>query len=138
MTAFRSISLPADTQYLARLRAFITTVEAAEHLPPKELHALELAADEVVTNVIDHAATTGEIICTCYFELDSHSIVCEISWLSDQPFVPEVFPDTDHIRQRLEAREPGGLGVFLIHTLVDEIDYDYHDGRSHVRLLKKI
>jgi serine/threonine-protein kinase RsbW len=137
VTSFRSISLPADTHHLASLRSFINAAATNEGIDPALLHPLELAADEVVTNIIDHAATYGDIICSCAIDRDSHAVICEISWLSDEPFVPEVFPEPEHIRRRLEAREPGGLGVFLIHSLVDEIEYDYHDGRSGVRLVKR-
>ena len=138
MTDIRTITLPADTHHLAALRSFITTAAMNEGIDPALLHAMELAADEVVTNVIEHAASDGDIVCSCIIDSECHAVICEISWLSEEPFIPKILPEPDYIRRRIEAREPGGLGVFLIHTLVDEIEYQYQDGRSGVRLIKKI
>ena len=79
-----------------------------------------------------------DIFCSCEINIDQHIAICEISWPSPEPFRPDILPEFDDIRQRLESRQPGGLGIFLIHTLVDEIEYDYQDGRSVMRLTKKL
>ena len=140
MTSIRTISLPADTRVLAELRSFIVQTAANAGIDPETLHSLELAADEIATNVIDHVATEMpcDIFCQCSIDSVHHSVICEISWQSPEPFRPEILPETEDIRQRLESRQPGGLGIFLIHALVDEIEYDYHEGRSVIRLMKKI
>ncbi|MDP4231561.1 MAG: ATP-binding protein, partial [Bacteroidota bacterium] len=78
------------------------------------------------------------IFCRCGIDPETRTVICEISWQSVEPFRPDVLPESEHIRQRLESRQPGGLGIFLIHALVDEIEYDYHDGRSLIRLMKKL
>ena len=140
MTQTYTISLPADTRVLAELRSFIVRNASMGGVDAFTLHALELAADEIATNVIDHVAREMpiDIFCKCSIDSERQIVICEISWPSDEPFRPDVLPETEHIKQRLEARQPGGLGIFLIHTLVDEIEYDYHEGRSLIRLMKKL
>ncbi len=140
MTGFNSITLPADTRILAELRSFIFRIAVENGIDSQTLHALELAADEIATNVIDHVAPEMpcDIYCKCSINSENKIITCEISWQSQEPFHPEILPQTDDIRQRLESRQPGGLGIFLIHSLVDEIEYDYHEGRSLIRLIKKL
>ena len=140
MTSTGFISLPADTRILAELRSFIVRTASGDGVDPATLHALELAADEIASNVIEHVAPQmpGDIICRCSIDSENHIVICEISWQSTVPFRPESLPQPENIRQRLEARQPGGLGIYLVHSLVDEIEYDYEDGRSLVRLVKKI
>lgn len=140
MTSVYTISLPADTRILAELRAFIVSNAARDGVDVLTLHALELAADEIATNVIQHVATEMplDIFCRCSIDSENQIALCEISWPSAVPFRPDILPQTEDIRQRLESRQPGGLGIFLIHSLVDEIEYDYQDGRSLIRLLKKL
>lgn len=143
MTSIHTITLPADTRILAELRSFIIHTAISEGVDPlrrTELHALELAADEIATNVIKHVASEMpfDIFCQCSIDAEEHVMICEISWPSSEPFRPDILPETEHIRRRLESRQPGGLGIFLIHALVDEIEYDYHDGRSLIRLMKKL
>ncbi len=140
MTQTHTITLPADTRILAELRAFIVRNAASDGVDTFTLHALELAADEIATNVIDHvtAEMPIDIFCQCSIDSERQIVICEISWPSPEPFRPDILPETEHIKQRLESRQPGGLGIFLIHSLVDEIEYDYHDGRSLIRIMKKI
>ncbi|MEP7234822.1 MAG: ATP-binding protein [Ignavibacteriota bacterium] len=135
-----SISLPADTRILAELRSFIVRNAASLGVDSITLNALELAADEIATNVIDHVGgeMPVDIFCQCTVDTELRAIICEISWPSDEPFRPDILPEPRHIQQRLESRQPGGLGIFLIHTLVDQIEYDYHDGRSLIRLVQKM
>lgn len=137
MPDIHTITLPADTHHLAALRSFIAASAANDGLDPSSLHALELAADEIATNVIEHARIIGDIFCSYSIDIEQHAAICEISWPSVEPFIPEILPESEDIRQRLEARKPGGLGLYLIHSLLDEIIYDYRFGRSIIRLLKK-
>jgi sigma-B regulation protein RsbU (phosphoserine phosphatase) len=37
----------------------------------------------------------------------------------------------------LEQRRPGGLGVFLVKQLADEVSYERREGRNHLRFLKR-
>ena len=140
MTSIHTITLPADTRILSELRSFIAQTAVNIGIDPETLQSLELAADEIATNVIEHVAPEipCDIFCRCSIDSEYHIVICEISWQSPKAFRPEILPETEDIRQRLESRQPGGLGIFLIHALVDEIEYDYHDGRSIIRLMKKL
>ena len=44
-------------------------------------------------------------------------------------------PDVDTAAP-LEQRTPGGLGLHLIHKLVDSLSYDYHDRQSTITFTK--
>lgn len=44
-------------------------------------------------------------------------------------------PEVD-INAPLDARTPGGLGLHLIHKMVDSLDYEYHDRESTVTFTK--
>ena len=48
-----------------------------------------------------------------------------------QPFDPRSVPPPD-VRLRPEDRREGGLGLYLVQTLVDEFHYDYRDGRNRL------
>lgn len=140
MINIQTITLPADTSVLNELRSFILRTAASLGIDPTMLSELELAADEAATNVIEHVASEMpcDIFCRCEINIDLHVAICEISWPSAEPFRPDTLPEFNDIRQRLESRQPGGLGIFLIHTLVDEIEYDYENGRSVMRMIKKL
>ena len=39
-------------------------------------------------------------------------------------------------RMPVDERTPGGLGLYLLQNIVDELEYDYRDRRSRIRFVK--
>lgn len=130
---------PATTNILAELRDFVAREGARFGLDPLALHNLALAIDEAATNIIEHVLPrrSSKITCACSDTPNHKQVVYEISWEADEPYSPDPVPNPTEIRRRIEARTPGGLGVYLIHALVDEIEYDYRNGMCIIRLKKK-
>ena len=129
----------ADTSVLVDIRTFVADFAREAGLGAKELEELQLAVDEAATNVITHAATIMSccIDCTCGITSDHKKVVYEIAWEAAGQFSPTE-PQKESILERIRSKTPGGLGIFLMHHLVDEIDYDYRDGRSFIRLVKNV
>ncbi|MBC8076021.1 MAG: anti-sigma factor antagonist [Chloroflexales bacterium] len=124
-----SITLPASLDSLAQISAFITS--AAEHsgLDERATWQLQLAVDEATTNVIQHAydaADPGTMTLTWDVQ-GTHFIVT----LHDRgrSFNPDEVPAPD-IESPLEERQAGGLGIYLMTRLMDEVrfDFDPHAG----------
>ncbi len=129
----------ADTSVLVDIRSFVADFAREAGLGAKELEELQLAVDEAATNIIKHAATIMSccIDCTCGITADHKKVVYEIAWEAAGQFSPTE-PQKESILERIRSKTPGGLGIFLMHHLVDEIDYDYRDGRSVIRLVKNV
>lgn len=134
-----SRNFPADTAILAELRQFVGEVLSHLNLNAEALRNLELAVDEAAANVIEHAAKIFpcQIGYSCSTSPNHQLVICEISWESDTPFQPEA-PAQSDILERIHTKTPGGLGLFLMHQLVDDIEFDYQSGRCYVRLSKNV
>ncbi len=114
--------------------------QAAEtaDLTEAQVSRLELAVEEALVNLCNHAyadqTQPGPVYCRITAQADG--LLVEIA---DQgpPFDPLTRPDPDTTLE-LEEREPGGLGVFLIKTLVSEVGYRREEGRNilTLRMLK--
>ncbi len=130
---------PATTSILAELREFVAREGARFGLDHLALHNLALAIDEAATNIIEHVLPrrASQIMCACSDTPNHKQVVYEISWEAEEAYRPDPVPSSAEIRRRVEERTPGGLGVYLIHALVDEIEYDYRNGRCIIRLKKR-
>lgn len=53
------------------------------------------------------------------------------------PFNPLEKEDPD-ITLPAEERGIGGLGIYMVKTMVDEVEYAYRDGCNHLTLRKKL
>ncbi len=98
---------------------------------------LELACEEVIVNVIEHAYSGREgeidVEVTSPREKEVHVVVSDDGPPFD-PLVARLNPDVD---LPLEAREAGGLGLFLVRQIVDQLDYKREGERNVVILIKR-
>jgi anti-sigma regulatory factor (Ser/Thr protein kinase) len=97
-----------------------------------------MCLEEVLSNVIRHGCLPGQDydIKVRYRILDSVPGGIEVE-VSDnaKAFDPLSLPPID-LTAPLEQRKAGGLGVFLVRKMMDEVHYEHRDGRNHLRFRK--
>lgn len=125
-----------DLSEVGRVQEELESLWASRRLPEEVDNPVSLALEEVLSNVLRHAATAGqssEIRVT--FTGSATGFAFEVSD-SAAAYDPLARPDPD-IALPLEQRRPGGLGVFLVKKLADEVTYRRMDGRNHLRFFKR-
>lgn len=130
------ITFPAERMQLPAISAWVRECCIEADLSVKEMHKVELALEEVLTNVIQYAYPEhkGEVHLTYELYPDEKCIFI----IKDRgvPFNPLLqTPKADPLAE-LEARAEGGLGILFTQKLVDEIDYQ-RDGPFNVLFLTK-
>lgn len=133
------LSIRADYALLAQLRDFVRHAGTEVGLSEEERDKLVLAIDEAATNIITHVAKHEHhgIDCRCTLDDDAHLIVCELVYEADDEFDPVTAPEQEEIRNRVLEFKRGGYGLFLMHTLVDSIEYRREGHSNVIRLVKK-
>ena len=109
-----------------------------EHdIPQKFMNEMNLALEEIFTNIISHAFST-DAEHTIIFRLskDDHQLIAEVED-EGKPFNPLDAPDPD-IDLPLEDRPLGGIGILLAKNMVNQIEYTHRDGKNFLRLSKKM
>jgi serine/threonine-protein kinase RsbW len=101
---------------------------------PEEILDTQLAVEEVITNIILHGyeETGGEIQISC--TITSQRIGIRVTD-SAPPFDPLSIPEPD-LEENMEDRKIGGLGVYLLRQVMDEISYRYEDGKNILTMVK--
>ena len=130
---------PPTTAVLSEMRDFVLQTGAMLGVTEEILRNIALAVDEAATNVIRHVASHHpcNIGCACETNSAGNEVSYEISWEDDKPFNPSL-PEKQTITERIENLTPGGLGIYLMHHLVDDIAFDYQNGKCVVTLKKKV
>ena len=97
-----------------------------------------LSVDEACTNIIKHAykhSNEGQIEITIAAE--GGEVVINITD-SGNHFDPDSIP-VPNLERNVKEGKPGGLGMFLMKKLMDEVTYDtLSQGRNCVKLVKYI
>lgn len=131
-----TLTLPADLDALARISAFITEAAELAGLDERATWQVQLAVDEAATNIIQHAyddETPGDLTLTWACESDRFVVT-----LRDhgRRFDPQNVPTPD-ITSSLEERQVGGLGIYLITRLMDEVRFDFHPQQGNLLTMVK-
>ena len=103
-------------------------------VPEPALRALQVALDELLTNVIMHAGPAAEPI---ELQLARSAGVLDVTirYAADR-FDPTAARDVPAATSIADS-QPGGLGIPLVRALMDEFRHEYVDGRNVVHLRKK-
>ena len=133
----RHLSLHNDIQQIHQLETFMETIATDMNLDPALALNLNLALEEAVTNVISYAYPKGT---DGLVEIDALLQEKSLEFIitdSGTPFDPTARPDAD-ITLSVEERPIGGLGIYLVRQIMDEIHYSREDGKNRLLLIKKL
>ena len=128
-------TFPAKFEYLDEIRDYVADVARRSGFTDKEIYSLQLAADEAASNIIEHAyegITDGAIDITCEMQGDALAII-----MRDQgkKFDPSKVKQPN-LKADLSERQIGGLGVYLMRKLMDEVRYE-SSGKSNTLIMLK-
>lgn len=119
MTKKFELHIPSNPEYLRVVRAAVTQISMLAGFSKLECSKIVLAVDEACSNVIRHAYKNKNgqpIVMTC----NILPTKLEITILDyGEP------ADIKNIKSRpLDDIRPGGLGVYIIRSVMDEVEYN--------------
>lgn len=131
-----SLAVPSSTENLSMIRDFTSKVGERAGFDENQIAFLALAVDEACANVIEHA----------YKEDPTHQVTVR-AMLDDAKLALEIIHggeafDPDAVRPKsvedlIKERRSGGLGLRIIRSVMDEVEYRIVPGELNVlRMLK--
>lgn len=130
---YKTCSGPAEQGRMGEVRDFLEHILLDGQAPRILRSHVLLAADEIFTNICSYSEArwvtvrcrADEMEAELYFEDDG------------VPYDPlrRKDPDTE---LGLDQRETGGLGIYLVKELMNEMSYEYRDGKNCLRLKKNV
>jgi anti-sigma regulatory factor (Ser/Thr protein kinase) len=129
--------VPAVVSELATLRTFMQTFWEDHSLPEALLFPFDLALEEVFANIVMHGAPAEDDSVEVTFELQADRVRLRIAD-AGPPFDPLTEAPAPDLEAAIEERTVGGLGVFLVKELMDEVAYEYRDGRNVLTMAKRV
>lgn len=129
------IVVPASMAHLKEIRDFIEMIGKKYKFPEKTINSFKLVVDESCTNIIRHGykdIKDGKITIRAIIRRLSLTIV-----IIDQgrSFDPRQVRDPD-LQKYVQIGKKGGLGIFMMRKLMDDIQYNLIGGGNELRLTK--
>ena len=133
----KSIILANDISEISRLYEFVEEVGNDFELSPDIVFNLNLVLEEAVVNIINYAYPKEEHE-SIYLSARMHegSIVLVLTDTGKE-FDPTAAPEAD-VTLSADERQIGGLGIFLIRQIMNEVKYERIEGKNVLTLEKKL
>lgn len=132
------LHVPSSTENLAMIRDFVGRIGERAGFGASDLAKLELAVDEACANVMEHAYgsdATREVMVKA--TVDAESVQIRIVD-TGKGFDPDQISQPD-LEQLIRERRTGGLGMRLIRSVMDEVQYEIVPGeKNELRMTKRL
>ncbi|MBI4670519.1 MAG: ATP-binding protein [Chloroflexi bacterium] len=131
------LEITSDMANLERVADFVADVAKKSNLTEKQSDHVQMAVDEAVTNVMEHAyagRTDGRI--RIKVRTDAREFFVEIRD-NGAPFDAKKVKKPN-IQSPLSTRSVGGLGVFFMRKLMDKVEFTRDAAGNITRMTKKL
>ena len=130
------ITVEATLENLQTVIDFATERLEARDCSMKVVMQTELVIEEIFVNIASYAYKPEIGPATFCLEFEENPDAALMTFIDEgRPYNPleQEAPDTT---LAIEDRNIGGLGIFLVKKNVDEISYEYSDGKNILRMKK--
>jgi serine/threonine-protein kinase RsbW len=131
------LTVPGRFEYLSQIADFVRITAQAAGWDEDETFRVQMAVDEACSNVIEHAYGTdaqGEIQVSCCIR-DQDDLVVSVRD-TGRPFDPTAVPEPP-IGADLENLSEGGLGLYFMRKLMDEVTFYFDEREGNVLTMVK-
>ena len=131
-------SFEAVRMKLGELWSQITALLDELGCPEKTKTQINIAIDELYGNIASYAYGEGSGEVTVAVDYDSDAGAVSISFQDEgKPFNPLESGDPD-VTLSARERKVGGLGIFLVRKSMDDVRYEYRDGKNILTIRKTL
>ena len=133
-----TLKIAATRENAEQVMAFVEAQLEAHNCSMKSQTQLDIAVDELFTNIASYAygEGTGEAVIEVEFP-DGFAEITFRDW--GTPYNPLERPDPD-VTLPAEERQIGGLGIYMVKKSMDAVSYryEYEDGQNVLTIRRKL
>lgn len=134
----KTLMVPAQLEQLDAVTEFISQELESCDCPMKTETQIIIAVEEIFVNIAHYAYNPeiGEATIRC--GVGGEPLQVTIEFLdSGKPYDPLKQEDPD-LTLSAEERDIGGLGIYMVKQIMDEIKYEYRDGKNILIVQKQV
>lgn len=134
----KKLTLGAERENIPEVIDFVDGALDELDCPEKTKTLINIAIDELYGNIASYAygEESGEV--TVAVDHDSSAGAVSISFQDEgKPFNPLERGEPD-VTLSARERKVGGLGIFLVRKSMDDVQYEYRDGKNILTIRKAL
>ena len=134
----KELTVPATIENIVAVTDFVDAQLEELDCPMKAEMQINVAIDELFSNIAHYAYHPEVGEATVLVEVVNDPLAVEITFIDNgKPYDPLQNADPD-VTLSAEERDIGGLGIFIVKKSMDDIAYEYKDGKNILKIKKNI
>ena len=134
----KELTMSAEVKNIPVVIEFVNRELDKIGCPEKAKSKIDIAIDELYSNIANYAFDDQIGVVTVTVDSGEEPYVVTLSFrYNGKPFNPLLSEDPD-VTLSAKDRMIGGLGIFLVKKSMDDIQYEYKDGKNILTLKKKL
>ena len=136
--SLNELDIEALPENLGEVQQFVEERLEKTECSPKDMMQINVAVEEIFINIASYAYAPDKGRATVRVEVSGEPVSVTITFIDHGiPYDPLSRQDPD-VTKSAEDREIGGLGIFLTRKIMDDLSYEYRDGKNILTLKKKL
>ncbi len=134
----KELTIDAKIENISVVTDFVNAELEALGCPMRAQMQIDVAVDELFGNISNYAYHPSVGTATVRVEVIKDPLSVVITFIDGGvPYDPLAKADPN-VALLAEEREIGGLGIFLVKKTMDDISYEYKDGKNILKIKKNI
>ena len=134
----KELTIAATVENIGIVTEFVNEQLEALDCPMKAQMQIDIAIDELFGNIAHYAYHPEVGNATVRVEVTEEPLAVIVTFIDKgMPYDPLRAAEPD-ITLSAEERDLGGLGIYMVKNSMDEITYEYKDGKNILSIKKKL
>ena len=134
----REMDIAATLENLDTVMAFVDQQLEEVGCSMKAQMQIDIAVEEVYVNIAHYAYNPEVGGVTIRVQIEEEPLSVILTFIDKgKPYDPLAKEDPD-VTLAAEDRQIGGLGIFMVKKSMDNVSYEYNEGRNILTLKKKL
>ena len=130
----KELTIEATTENIDAVTDFVNSQLEELDCSLKIQSQVDIAIDELFGNIAHYAYNPETGYATVQVEVTEEPLTVVITFIDDGvPYDPLAKDDPD-TSLSAEERQIGGLGIYMVKKTMDDISYEYKDGRNILKI----
>jgi anti-sigma regulatory factor (Ser/Thr protein kinase) len=134
----RELTLEATIENVETVTRFVEEQLEEVECSAKARMQINLAIDELFSNIANYAYNPETGPATVRVEVTKEPLEVLITFIDEGVAYDPLAKDDPDITLSAEERKIGGLGIFLVKKSMDEVNYEYENGRNILSIRKEL
>ena len=134
----KELIVEADRKNLNKVQAFIDEELEAVDCPMLTQTAIDIAVEELFVNIASYAYDTGIGTAVVQVTVNEEPLSVEITFIDNGKQYDPLAKEDPDTTLSVGQRKKGGLGIFMVKKSMDDVIYEYKDGKNILTIKKKL